>query len=261
MQAEVRSGHCRVHSFTHRGGLRGRGRPPALLGNSLGLIGAWLVSHVSTYWKRRRIPLPGLWEQLYAHFISITTEKCIQQAGLTWQHDWAVWSGVFQCKEVRYCTLPLYVVFCWRISDLVKSLSAHFVPGISFLYSACNLLLLFCHNPFRVMKPPLLLYRVLCSPSHAHKPQPYKKENGEWVHCRFMHVFSVLHWEMREVNTSTDGEKQKLPCCCCFTTTHSLTFFLSFFFFFFSCCGNAPFVSHQPRSPHWPCSVRLKKSH
>lgn len=141
-----------------------------------------------------------------------------------------MWSGVFQCKEVRYWTLPLYVVFCCRISDLVKSLSAHFVPGISFLYSACNLLLLFCHNPFRVMKPPLLLYSIFCSLSHAHKPQPYKKK-GEWVHCRF--VFSALHWEMREVKNSTDGEKQKLPCCCCFTTTHSLTFFLSFFFFFF----------------------------
>lgn len=260
MQAEVRSGHCRVHSFTHRGGLRGRGRPPALLGNSLGLIGAWLVSHVSTYWKRRRIPLPGLWEQLYAHFISITTEKCIQQAGLTWQHDWAVWSGVFQCKEVRYCTLPLYVVFCWRISDLVKSLSAHFVPGISFLYSAHNLLLLFCHNPFRVMKPPLLLYRVLCSPSHAHKPQPYKKK--WWMGALSFHarLFCVA---LRNARSEEQHRRWKTKTSLLLLLHHHTfsDFFSQLFFFFFSCCGNAPFISHQPRSPHWPCSVSLKKSH
>lgn len=50
--------------FSRRGGPRGRGTPSALLGNSLGLIEAWLVSHVSTYWRRRRIPLPRLRELL-----------------------------------------------------------------------------------------------------------------------------------------------------------------------------------------------------
>lgn len=50
--------------FSRCGGPRGRGTPSALLGNSLGLIEAWLVSHVSTYSGRRRIPLPGLWELL-----------------------------------------------------------------------------------------------------------------------------------------------------------------------------------------------------
>lgn len=53
--AEVRPGHHGVHPSAIAVGWEAGGgeRIPALLGNGLGLIGAWLVSHVSTYWSRQ----------------------------------------------------------------------------------------------------------------------------------------------------------------------------------------------------------------
>lgn len=103
------------------------GRPPALLGNGLGLIGAWLVSHVSTYGRRRRIPLQAwafpLHQRNHRAGTSASRPRCDSMAerrGLA--HFSSQWT------QVEHCAFRSRVV-----CHVDSSLQVHFVPGISFL--------------------------------------------------------------------------------------------------------------------------------
>lgn len=168
-----------------RGGPSGRGRPPALLGNSLGLIGAWLVSHVSTYSGRWRIPLygaavgPGL-----SPFIRITTEKRLYQA--EHQHDSMTdWGGggAFHCSEVSRATF--YCVWKWYVDpvkpseySLFQGLHLHKEKSWTHVLSFCSFL---NRSGSGLIKPPLLLYSVSHSSSHAQKPHLTKHERRTCV--------------------------------------------------------------------------------
>lgn len=155
MPAEVRSGHRGVHPTPAVVGREAGGGLPALLGNSLGLIGAWLVSHVSTYCRRRRIPLPGLWELLWAWAFPLHQHN--HRGGSSPSRPYmTVWVsgvvyGVFQLGSVHwgqvfYTELRLCVFKSLEIFDLFKSLLVQLVLGISFPCSIC--LLLFSFNLF-----------------------------------------------------------------------------------------------------------------
>lgn len=243
--------------FSRRGGLRGRGRPPALLGNSLGLIGAWLVSHVSTYWRRRRIPLPGLWELLQAQAFPLRLHQHnhteVNSQSKAWHDSMTEWCGLGCFRAVRSDT-ELYIVFLKEYMTLMLgTVCSKDLLSVQFTFLS---ILLFSLNSFwvRPYETSPLNCTVYHIPLLTHTKTSTSQKNT---------VFSCAYSAVRNTRSEEQHRwwKTKTSLLLLLLLPHHHTF-SNFFslFFFFSCRGNVPLISHQSRSPPWPCSVILKKT-
>lgn len=222
MPAEVRSGHHGVQPSPPVVGQEAGGGPPPLLGNSLGLIGAWLVSRVSTYYRRRRILTAGLCR------LCPSISMNLEEAGLTWQHGRVLQCGVclgFSAGQV-----------CWAVplhADLLDVeeyfflliLQVQLVPGIARLWRM--------YLPCIVLLPLGQVWWILPFFLRTHKTQPPNISSCQSTAGR------SEAWRTKTKN---------------YLLLHRKLYFLSR-------CGNMPLVSHQHQSTLWPCSEILKKLH
>lgn len=101
---------------SRHGGLRRQGEASSASGKQSGPN--WSLTGLTCLHLLEETEDPTAWAyescigpRPFPSFISITTEKQVLQAGLTWQHDWVVWSGMFQCSEVKRAVLNAITFF------------------------------------------------------------------------------------------------------------------------------------------------------
>lgn len=179
--------------------------------------------------------------------------------GMTAWLSGVVWCVSVQRGQVLHWATFFVVVFFRRIFDLVKPLSAQFVPRISSLYSVCNLLLLFCCNSFGVRgnETSPLIEQCITFPFLTHinlnlTEKAYQCTVPSYPRCTEKY---------EKCRTAQMVKNKNFPAAAASPPHILKLFFSAFFFFFFSCCGSVPLISHQPRSPPWPLLCNSQKRH